>query len=161
VVEAETTDSEELLMNFQGLQLSPAALISIIALLQFMILAAASAFSGRAGAKKKMRVTDFALMGSAAVFVVALTLAHMSTAPKQESAGAPAQASVVAKSSTARGSCNSVRRDMTTYQVEQNLGKADELRPDEETRGPGAVVWIYRDSRCAVHMFEDKVEFVE
>ena len=148
-------------MNLQGLHISPAALISIIALLQFMIFAATSAFSRRAGAKKSMRTTDFLLMGSAAVFVVALTLAHMSTAPKQESAGAPVQASVVAKSSTPRGSCNSIRREMATYQVEQNLGKADDVRSDEETRGPGAMVWIYRDSRCAVHMFEDKVEFVE
>jgi hypothetical protein len=148
-------------MNVQDLHISPAALISIIALLQFMILAAISAFSGKAGAKKGMRATDLALMGSAAVFVVALTLAHLSTAPKQESAGAPAQASVVAKSSKPRGSCNSIHREMATYQVEQSLGKADDVRSDEETRGPGAVVWIYRDTRCAVHMFENKVEFVE
>ncbi|MGZ8811013.1 MAG: hypothetical protein ACXW29_07735, partial [Thermoanaerobaculia bacterium] len=148
-------------MDLQDLHISPAALISLIALLQFMILAAASAFSGKAGAKEGIRTIDLALMGSAAVFVVSLTLAHTSTAPKQESAGAHAQTSVVTKSSTPRGSCNSIRREMAIYQVEQNLGKADDVRSDEETRGPGAVVWIYRDSRCAVHMVEDKVEFVE
>ncbi|MGZ8832400.1 MAG: hypothetical protein ACXW19_04280, partial [Thermoanaerobaculia bacterium] len=82
-------------MDLQDLHISPAALISLIALLQFMILAAASAFSGKAGAKEGMRTIDLALMGSAAVFVVSLTLAHASTAPKQESAGAHAQTSVV------------------------------------------------------------------
>ena len=42
----------------------------------------------------------------------------------------------------------------------QHVLNSDEKRSDEETRGPGATIWIYRDSRCAVHMFDDKVEFI-
>lgn len=37
----------------------------------------------------------------------------------------------------------------------------DEVRDDEETRGPGAKMLVYRGSRCVVHLFEERVELVE
>ena len=50
---------------------------------------------------------------------------------------------------------------MTADVVRARLGKPSELRDDGKTRGPGAVTWVYRDSRCAVHLIDQKVELVE
>jgi hypothetical protein len=50
---------------------------------------------------------------------------------------------------------------MAASDVESRLGKADEVRSDEKTRGPGAATWVYRGSRCAVHLLDEKVEMVE
>ncbi len=69
------------------------------------------------------------------------------------------QASAIAR--TKSGSCVVVTRDMKASDVRSRLGEPDERRSDDETRGPGATIWIYRDSRCAVHLFDDKVEFIE
>jgi len=41
------------------------------------------------------------------------------------------------------------------------MGEPHEIKPNEETRGPGAAVWKYSDVRCAVHVVDGKVEFVE
>lgn len=71
-----------------------------------------------------------------------------------------AEASTV---STARreGSCASIRTDMTGDQVRKKIGMPDEVRNDDKVRGPGSTVLIYKDLRCAVHLFEEKVEFVD
>ena len=50
---------------------------------------------------------------------------------------------------------------MSSASVKSRLGEPDEMRNDEETRGPSASKWIYRGSRCVVHVFEDKVEFID
>jgi hypothetical protein len=57
--------------------------------------------------------------------------------------------------------CALIGKGMTSAMVSAKLGKADEVRPDEETRGPSASIWVYRQSRCAVHLFDDKVELIE
>ena len=95
------------------------------------------------------------LLGSAIVFLALWLVAF----PPQFHT-VRAEASVIATPTDAV-SCSTVSRDMTSAQVQQHLGAPDEKRSDEETRGPGATIWIYRDSRCAVHMFDDKVEFIE
>jgi hypothetical protein len=61
----------------------------------------------------------------------------------------------------AHDSCAVIDTGMTAAQVRDRLGTADETRSDEATRGPGAVILVYRDSRCAVHLVDDKVELVE
>ena len=50
---------------------------------------------------------------------------------------------------------------MTAVDLEARLGKPDEIRPNDEVRGPGATLWIYRDSRCAVALFDGRVESTE
>ncbi|HLJ72947.1 MAG TPA: hypothetical protein VKU62_00075 [Thermoanaerobaculia bacterium] len=72
-----------------------------------------------------------------------------------------AEASLVTSSSSSAVSCATIERDMSAAKVQQRIGAPDEKRSDEETRGPGATIWIYHDSRCAVHMFDDKVDFIE
>lgn len=50
---------------------------------------------------------------------------------------------------------------MSIAEVKSRVGEPDEVRDDEETRGPGAKMLIYRGSRCTVHLFEERVELVE
>ncbi len=69
------------------------------------------------------------------------------------------ETSAIASKTTAP--CSVVDTGMTSADVQSRLGKADQIRSDEEIRGPRAEAWIYRDSRCVVHFFDGKVEFVE
>ena len=69
-----------------------------------------------------------------------------------------AQASMI--STPSRGSCATIAPGMTAAEVKSRMGDADEVRSDEETRGPGAAVMIYRDSRCAVHLLDERVELI-
>ena len=59
------------------------------------------------------------------------------------------------------GSCASIRNGMSTYEVRMKLGSPDETRSDDIIRGPGSTTLIYRDIRCAVHLFDDKVDLVD
>jgi len=63
--------------------------------------------------------------------------------------------------STQKGSCASIADGMTITEVKNRVGEPDEVRDDEETRGPGAKMLVYRGSRCTVHLFEDRVELVD
>ena len=58
-------------------------------------------------------------------------------------------------------SCVSVEAGQTESKVRALLGEPDEIRPEEDVRGPGSDVWIYRDSRCAVHTMMGTVIAVE
>ena len=58
-------------------------------------------------------------------------------------------------------SCVSVKTGQSEKKVREVLGSPDEIRSEEEVRGPGADVWIYRDSRCAVHYLAGSVISVE
>lgn len=128
-------------------QLALFALISIVSRSQFP--------------SSGMRPAERNLLGSALVFLL-MWLAGFNapslvrTLPKTPST----QSSVLPRTSNA-ASCATIARDMTAAQVQKRLGNPDEKRNDEETRGPGTTIWIYRDSRCAVHLFDDKVEFIE
>lgn len=59
------------------------------------------------------------------------------------------------------GSCAAIANDMTGDDVRRKLGPPDETRNDEAVRGPGSSTLIYRDLRCAVHLFDEKVELVD
>lgn len=122
--------------------------LAIAGVAQLFVFALLSVFS-----RKKQ--TDGILMISTVAFA-ALWFADF----RPQFHASRAEASVVAAPSSVI-SCASVSRDMTSSQVQSRIGAPDEKRSDEETRGPGATIWIYRDSRCAVHMFDDKVEFIE
>jgi hypothetical protein len=60
-----------------------------------------------------------------------------------------------------QGSCATLDAGMTRAEVEARLGAPDEVVADEEIRGPGAVQLVYRASRCSVHIFEGRVEFID
>lgn len=63
--------------------------------------------------------------------------------------------------STSARSCVSVKTGQSEKKVRELLGEPDEIRTEAEVRGPGADVWIYRDSRCAVHYLLGNVISVE
>jgi hypothetical protein len=83
------------------------------------------------------------------------------TAPATPALSKAAAMPQQSKATTHRGSCASLTTGMSATEVKSKMGDADETRSDEETRGPGATMMIYRDSRCAVHLLDDKVEFIE
>ena|SRR5437763_11584043 len=58
-------------------------------------------------------------------------------------------------------SCALIEPGMSAEVVRAKLGKPAEVRDDGKTRGPGAVTWVYRHSRCAVHLLDETVELVE
>ena len=122
--------------------------LPMVATAQLLVFALLSLFA------RKQR-TDRMLLISAVVF---LALWLVDFRPQRHTP--KAEASVIASSSTAV-SCATISRDMPAAKVQERLGAPDEKKSDEETRGPGATIWIYRDSRCAVHMFDDKVDFIE
>ncbi len=45
--------------------------------------------------------------------------------------------------------------------LRKKIGAPDRIVPEEETRGPGATVWVYDKSRCTVHLLSDTVEYTE
>jgi len=91
------------------------------------------------------------LIGSAVLAAAWLAQVEVKPAPA-------AKASMITKQ---KGSCASVAEGMTIAEVKRRVGEPDEVRADEETRGPGAKMLVYRGSRCVVHLFEERVELVE
>ncbi len=128
-----------------------AAVIAWVALAQWMIFAILSLVSRRPQARN--------LGISTAVFVVTWVVVFALALPSKTSQGATTAAS--ASASGAGMACVVVDKGMTADAVLAKAGKPDEKRSDEDARGPGAAIWIYRDARCLVHMYGDKVEFVE
>ena len=59
------------------------------------------------------------------------------------------------------GTCALIEPGMSGEAVRTRLGKPSDVRDDGKIRGPGAVTWVYRDSRCAIHLLDEKVELVE
>ena len=129
-----------------GFEVSWAALVAVVAVAQWLIFMWSS---------KKQRV-----LISTAVFVAMWLVAFDGRALLGWKSSAAAQAAMTSTRTT-RGSCSLLTNDMASAEVQTRLGKPDEIRKNEEVRGPGATIWIYKDSRCAVHLFDEKVEFIE
>lgn len=140
-----------------GFTFSVATIVVVAASLQFASMAMMAIMSSERLPKRGMRGAEKRLLMSAAIFAVAITFIF---APGLSTTSATrTEASLVITRS--HGSCSSLETGMAADVAEGKLGKPDEIRSDEETRGPGAKIWIYRDSRCAVHIFDDKVEFID
>lgn len=57
--------------------------------------------------------------------------------------------------------CATVEPGMRAADLTSKAGKPDRILQEAETRGPGATVWVYDKSRCAVHLLLDTVEYTE
>jgi hypothetical protein len=137
------------------------ALVVIIAVLQFVVFALWSGFSRAKFAKTGMRSPERALMFSSAALLVAwLVVFDIVTLIKQNTGPGAVQASATGSSSSAKGSCASLTNGMRSTQIRAKLGEPDQVIPEGDVRGPGAEVWVYKD-RCAAHVFENALEFVE
>ena len=118
-----------------------------VALLQWMVIAAISFFAARR-VPRKLIVSTLLL---AIAFVTTFGVRRGSAA--LQAAALPAHAEVA--------SCASVDPGMSADAVRAKIGKPQEIRDDAKTRGPGAATWVYGDSRCAVHMLDEKVELID
>ncbi|HEX8152047.1 MAG TPA: hypothetical protein VF698_02925 [Thermoanaerobaculia bacterium] len=125
-------------------------IVLVAAAAQWIAFASLSAFSRNLRPRR--------LLASSVVFAVAWLLA-LDAPSLVLRAGKATQASVATTHRAA--TCSAVTLGMSESEVESRLGKPDEVRGAEETRGPGAKTWVYRDSRCALQMFEGNVEFIE
>ena len=132
--------------------------VVLLAAAQWLVFASISAFSRTRFPKKGMRRSEQMLIGSTiALAVASLALIDFTTLWKGD--GRVVAASAAASSQ--RGSCASVDVGMSKDEVVSRMGNPDETRADEETRGPGASVLLYKGSRCAVHLLDGKVELVD
>ena len=118
-----------------------------VALLQWLVIAAIAFFAARR-VPKKLIVSTLIL---SAGFVSAFGVRRGSAALK--AAALPAHSEVA--------SCASVDPGMSADAVRTKIGTPQEIRDDAKTRGPGAATWVYRDSRCAVHMLDERVELID
>ena len=74
---------------------------------------------------------------------------------------ASAATSVAVSGGGTGASCASVQVGQTEEQVRERLGPPAEIRDEQDLRGPGAAAFLYPSSRCAVRLFDGKVESVE
>ena len=136
-------------------------ILAIAATAQLALFVLLSIASRAPNPKSGMRASERNLLFSTIVFVALWLVAFDARSLLRSVSATPkAQASII-ESSSSSSSCATIKRDMTAAQVQRRLGSPDERKNDDETRGPGATIWLYRDSRCAVHLFDDKVEFTE
>lgn len=129
------------------------AVVLVVAALWLLTLLLAAMLPGKK--TKGLRSID--------LFVVIFTLAFGATwVVTLLHTARPAQkkAETVAAAGTA-ASCASIKVGDSEKSVRTALGEPTDARAEEEVRGPGAGVWIYRDSRCAVHHISGSVVFVE
>ena len=139
-----------------GHSITLAVFVVAAAVLQWLIFASTSVLSLARVPKQGLRRLDRNLLASSVVFVLLWGSVFVSFGGSEASASA--RSSAIEK---AQGSCSSVDIGSSSATVRSRIGEPDEKRDDAETRGPSATMWIYRGSRCVVHIFDDKVEFVD
>ncbi|HJQ37337.1 MAG TPA: hypothetical protein VKB93_09370 [Thermoanaerobaculia bacterium] len=100
-------------------------------------------------ADRVLAVSVLAVLGAGAANVNYAALWHRNTPAKQASV------------TMSQGSCALIDVGMPEAEVTRRLGAPDERAADEEARGPGAAVLLYKGPRCAVHLFEGRVESVD
>jgi hypothetical protein len=127
---------------------------------QWLVFATRSMFS-RAKLPKgqKMRSSELHLLISGAVLLAGWVAVFVM--PMLAGAMPAKTAKASAAGATSHATCASVTPGQNAADIETSLGKPDEKLNDETVRGPGATTWLYRDARCAVHVLDGKVDFVE
>ena len=140
------------------MKLSWPALIMIVGSVQLIVVAIYSALSRAKFPKKGLRRGERMLIVSSVVAAVA-SLALIDVRALWSPSAAVVQSSAAAP--TSQGSCATIEVGMAESEVTKRLGPPDERLLDEETRGPGAAVLLYKGSRCAVKVLGGQVEVVE
>ena len=144
----------------EKLHLTWVTIVVAVAFVQWAVFAVRSLLAP-AKSKRLMRPTEEHFLVSSGVLLVAWMVAFLP--PVLAASKANKEAAVEASVSGARshGSCASVQTKESAAEAEAKLGKPDEKLNDEAVRGPGATTWVYRDTRCAVHVMDNEVDFVE
>ncbi len=139
--------------------LMPMQILAMVIIAQWLLFSLMSAGSRSPIPKgATIRPAEKRLLISSAVLALGWLIVFGSPMMAHTSA---TQAAAIATSSVTHGSCSTIEPGMTADAVATKIGQPDEKKPDEEIRGTGAVTWVYRDSRCAVHIFEGKVEAID
>lgn len=102
-----------------------------------------------------------ALLGACVVIFLAVLFAGTregGAAPRV--ADVPPVEAAALPRSTSSGTCSSLEVGDAASRAKDTLGKPDRVEPAAQIRGPGAEIWRY-EGRCAVHVFEGKIEFIE
>ncbi len=110
---------------------------------------------------KLVRPAERNLLISSGVLLVAWLAAFLPPVLAASTGKQAATQASLTDGSHAHGSCAAIGTKQTAGDVETKLGKPDEKLNDETVRGPGATTWVYRDTRCAVHVIDGEVDFVE
>lgn len=124
------------------------------AVLQWLIFLAISTL------RRKQRVSVGLIISSVALAVTWMVVFDVRALFATQKAMVEAIAAAPARPA-AKGTCASLKVGMAAEQVKETLGPPDEDIAEEDTRGPGARMWRYRDSRCSVHLIENTVEFID
>lgn len=135
-------------------------IVTGLALLQWLAFVVISFISRERTPKSGLRSAEMKLIGSSGALALVWILAF-GLKPDALHFGDATQASATASGAAAKGSCASIEVGMRADAVRERLGKPDEERNDEETRGPGTSILVYRNSRCAIHLLDGKVEFID
>jgi hypothetical protein len=108
--------------------------------------------------KRGLRRSELAVIWLSLVFVASAAVARSATSPgaKKEQAEPAATTAHVS-----RGTCASLKVGMKARDVRASMGEPDEVRSEEDVRGPEAEAWVYRASRCSVHVLSGKVDFID
>jgi hypothetical protein len=131
------------------------AILGVVAItwIVSMVLALASRRPRTAGVRR----FEIVVAITSVLFAIALTYlgSVIEARPKPEAKVETAPAS------TATGTCASIRQGMRSDQVTTLLGKPNVDKSAEDTRGPGARVMVFNETRCVVHLLDGKVEKIE
>lgn len=138
-------------MNLAGIHLTWQLAAAGAAAAQWIVVALVSIVAP-VRMRKVLAISTFAFAGA---WLYAFNIASVAGSKTEA-----AQAAMV-QGQKHNGSCASIHNGMSTYDVRIKLGSPDETRTDDIIRGPGSTTLIYRDIRCAVHLFDDKVDLVD
>ena len=136
-----------------GVQLGLPLLIALAAATQFVVMALIAAMAPLR-MKKALGVSTLVLV---AAWGFAFDARGVLTSKPETTT---AQASAI-QTKQREGSCASIRNGMPGSEVRKKLGMPDEVRGDDKVRGPGSTVLVYKDLRCAVYLFDERVELVD
>ena len=149
----------DLALNAGGLRLHWTVLLLGVAALQWLVFVLISMASRAKMPKRGWRASEKNLIVSTLAVAAAYGFVFHAETLLPKSKPKVEHAAVMSTGSGA--SCASVEVGMGAERVRAKLGQPSETRNDEKTRGPGAATWIYADSRCAVHLIDDKVDMIE
>ena len=93
---------------------------------------------------------------AASMFVAVLVFGLQPAEPQ-----AAANVSADAADDEATGRCADVKAGMSGESVQELLGDAATVVPEEDTFGPGAEAWVYRRSACVVRLLDGRVRSVD
>lgn len=110
--------------------------------------------------RSKGRLVDAFLGASLVIFLAVLFVGTLETAAVASVDAVPVEATVL-PAGESEGTCASLEPGDQSSEATEALGKPDRVEPASHLRGPGAEIWHYDASRCAVHVFEGKIEFID